>query len=246
MTDTLLLHKGFLKRAGCRAIDLIYPVRCPVCDDAAPRGETICLSCMKSLKALKYPWCEKCGKKLNSGTGICGDCQKTKHRFERCRSVFEYPCVRDAVYRFKYLGRREYAYFFAESSVKILGDYLAMVRPDIITAVPLSAEKMLKRGYNQAGDYASELSKRTNIPFCPDAIKRIRNTAPMKLLSPAERQKNLKNAFKSVQNVVKSKRILLIDDIYTTGATMDECASVLLEAGAESVYCMTLASGAGI
>jgi predicted amidophosphoribosyltransferase len=65
-------------------------------------------------------------------------------------------------------------------------------------------------------------------------------------LSPAERQKNLKNAFKSGQIVVKSKRILLVDDIYTTGATMDECAKVLLEAGAESVYCMTLASGAGI
>ena len=246
MTDTLLLLKDFLKCAGAKVIDLVYPVRCPVCDDAAPYGEKICLSCMKSLKALKYPWCEKCGKKLNSGTGICGDCQRNRHVYERCRSVFEYPCISSAVYRFKYLGRREYSYFFADSSVKILGDYLAKANPDIITAVPLSKGKMLKRGYNQAGDYAAELSKLVNIPFCPDAIKRVRNTAPMKLLSPSERQKNLKNAFKSGQNVVKSKRILLIDDIYTTGATMDECAKVLLEAGAESVYCMTLASGAGI
>jgi ComF family protein len=246
MTDTLLLRKGFLKRAGARTIDLIYPVRCPVCDDAAPGGEKICLNCMKMLKALKYPWCEKCGKKLDSDTGVCGDCRKTKHNFERCRSVFEYPCVKDAIYRFKYLGRREYAYFFAESSVKILRDYLAMACPDIITAVPLSDEKMFKRGYNQAGDYALELSKLLNIPFCPEAVKRVKNTAPMKLLSPAERQKNLKNAFKSGQSVVKLKRILLIDDIYTTGATMDECAGVLLEAGAESIYCMTLASGAGI
>ncbi len=246
MTDTLLLLKDFLKRAGNKAIDLIYPVRCPVCDNAAPYGKKICLDCMRSLKALRYPWCEKCGKKLNFGEGICGDCKRDEHYFARCRSVFEYPCISKAVYRFKYLGRREYAAFFAESSVKILGDYLGVIKPDAIACVPLSKEKMLKRGYNQAQDYAGELSKLTNIPFYPGALKRVRNTAPMKLLNPAQRQKNLKNALKSGQNVVKSKRILLIDDIYTTGATTDACAKVLLEAGAESVYCMTLASGAGI
>ena len=233
-------------RAGAEILDLIYPARCPVCDNAAPYGEKICLSCMKSLKALGYPWCEKCGKKLSSGTGICNDCKTREHSFERCRSVFEYPCISKAVYRFKYMGRREYASFFAESSVKVLGDYIALAEPDMIACVPLSDKKMLKRGYNQAGDYAKEISKLTDIPFCHSALKRVKNTAPMKLLSPSERQKNLKNAFKSGQNVVKSKRILLVDDIYTTGATMDACAKVLIEAGAESVFCMTLASGAGI
>ena len=246
MTDILLLPKGFLKRAGARAIDLVFPRRCPVCDEPAPYGEKICLPCMKKLKALRYPWCEKCGKKLNSESRICNDCERRPHLFVRCRSVFEYPCISSAVYRFKYLGRREYASFFAESSLKVLGDYVDGVKPDMITCVPLSKGRMLKRGYNQAGDYARELSGLIKVPFCNDALKRVRNTAPMKLLSPAERQKNLKNAFKSGQNVVKSKRILLVDDIYTTGATMDACAKVLLEAGAESVYCMTLASGAGI
>ena len=246
MTDILLLPKGLLKRAAVKAIDLIYPRRCPVCDEPAPAGEEICLSCMKSLKALKYPWCDKCGKKLNSGTGICSDCERKTHSFARCRSVFEYPCISSAIYRFKYLGRREYASCFARCSVKILGDYISVVNPDMIACVPLSKGKMLKRGYNQAQDLAEELSKVINVPFCPAAVRRIRNTAPMKLLSPAQRQKNLKNAFKSGQNVVKSKRILLVDDIYTTGATMDAVSSALLEAGAESVYCMTLASGAGI
>ncbi len=246
MTDILLLPKDFLKRAAAKVTELVYPRRCPVCDEPAPYGEKICLSCMKKLKALRYPWCEKCGKKLNSESRICTDCEKRPHSFVRCRSVFEYPCISSAVYRFKYLGRREYAAFFAESSVKVLGDYIEGLNPDMITCVPLSNAKMLKRGYNQAGDYAEELSKLINVPFCEAAVKRVRNTAPMKLLSPAERQKNLKNAFKSGQNVVKSKRILLVDDIYTTGATMDACARVLLEAGAESVYCMTLASGAGI
>lgn len=246
MTDILLLPKGLLKRALGKAIDLIYPRRCPVCDDAAPAGEKICLSCMKRLKALRYPWCEKCGKKMTAGNGMCLDCSRRVHSFARCRSVFEYPCISSAIYRFKYLGRREYAEFFAESSVKILGDYLSVVKPDMIVSVPLSDAKMLKRGYNQAGEYGKALSKIINVPFCDSAVKRVRNTAPMKLLSPSERQKNLKNAFTSGQNVVKSKRILLVDDIYTTGATMDACADVLLGAGAESVYCMTLASETGI
>ena len=165
MTDTLLLLKDLLKRAAAKAVDLVYPARCPVCDNAAPYGEKICLDCLRSLKALRYPWCEKCGKKLNFGEGICGDCKRNEHSFVRCRSVFEYPCISNPVYRFKYLGRREYAAFFAESSVKILGDYLAMTKPDAIVCVPLSKRKMLKRGYNQAEDYAGEVSKLTNIPL---------------------------------------------------------------------------------
>ena len=246
MTDILLLLKDFLKLAGSEAIELIYPRRCPVCDKPAPFGKKICPGCIKLLKPLRDAWCEKCGKKVNSSARICADCTKRTHSFARCRSVFEYPCISGSVYKFKYMGRREYSRFYAESSVKVLGNYLALIRPDIIVSVPLSKSKMLKRGYNQASDYARELSEILNVPFCGSAVERVKNTVPMKLLSPSERQKNLKNAFKSGQNVVKSKRILLVDDIYTTGATMDACADVLLEAGAESVYGITLASGTGI
>ena len=86
------------------------------------------------------------------------------------------------------------------------------------------------------------LSKLLNIPFCPEAINRVKNTAPMKLLSPAERQKNLKNAFKSGQNVVKSKRILLVDDIYTEGVNIDEDAiQTLYEYGAKKVIFYSIA-----
>ncbi len=247
MTDTVLSLKGFLKPVLSNTSLFLYPSRCPVCDDPVwPVKAGICFSCMKKLKANAGAFCEKCGKKLIPGERICHDCKTGDHVFERCRSAFEYGCISESLYRFKYLGRREYSGVYAKLTLDVLGDYIYGIRPDAVTAVPLSREKENKRGYNQAYEFAKALSDLTDIPLLPDAVRRVKNTAPMKLLSPSERQKNLKNAFKSGENVVKSKRILLVDDIYTTGATMDACAEVLYGEGADSVYCLTICSGAGI
>ena len=177
---------------------------------------------------------------------VCNDCKTRPRHFARCRSVFEYGSAKEMIYRFKYSGRREYAEVFATLSEKILGDYIYGNEFNCIAPVPVSKQRLLKRGYNQAAEYGRELSKVTGIPFCDDAIRRVKNTSPLKLLNPSERQNNLKNAFKTGENVVKSKCILLVDDIYTTGATMDECARVLLDGGAKSVYGITLSSGTGI
>ena len=247
MTDTVRLLTGFMRQTADRLITLIYPLRCPVCDrPVRPFGCEICSDCLGKLKGLKSPFCEKCGKSISGQGYIFADCGRVHHVFDRCRSAFEYDTVKAAVYRFKYLGRREYAHGFAVMTQKILADYLGGIKPDAIVPVPLSGQKERMRGYNQAGEYARELSKLLDIPLLDDALVRVRNTAPMKLLTPQERLKNLKNAFKSGQNVVKSKSILLVDDIYTTGATMDACAKVLFDAGADSVYCIALASGKGV
>ena len=247
MTGTALLLKDSMLQTADKFLSLVYPLRCPVCDrPVRPFGREICLPCLMKLKGLKEPFCEKCGKKISGPGYICADCGRVSHVFNRCRSAFEYDAVRSAIYRFKYLGRREYARVFAGMTAKILADYLAGIKPDAIVAVPLSREKERLRGYNQAEVYAAELSKLMDIPLLDDALIRVRNTSPMKLLAPSERLKNLKNAFTSGQNVVKSKSILLVDDIYTTGATMDACARVLFDAGACSVYCVALASGKGV
>ncbi len=246
MTGSVLLQKG-LKKPFLKITRFLYPTRCPICDDPAwPTDRGICFSCMKKLKANAGFFCEKCGKKLTPGDGLCNDCKTKGHVFERCRSAFEYDGISESLYRFKYLGRREYAKVYAGLSVEVLRDYLTIIKPDVITPVPLSREKENKRGYNQALDLCVALSAETGIPVLPDTVRRVKNTAPMKLLSPSERQKNLKNAFKSGENVVKSKRVLLVDDIYTTGATMDACAEILYGEGADSVYCLTISSGAGI
>lgn len=247
MTDTLLLRKGLCRQTADKALRLIYPARCPVCDlPVKPFYADICPECLPALKPVTDPWCEKCGKKLETDTGICSDCGRVKHYFVRNRSVFVYEGISASIYRFKYLGRREYASLYADMTVRILGGYIYRAEPEMIVPVPLSAERELKRGYNQALDYAEGLSAITDIPLSAYALKRVKNTRPMKLLSPSERQNNLKNAFMADPNVVKSRCILLVDDIYTTGATLDACSKVLLEAGALKVYGVTLASGAGI
>ena len=247
MKDFLLLPKGFLKRAPDKVAALLYPSRCPVCDrPVRPSSERICLSCLKTLKPIRTPFCEKCGKKVSAGMRICADCGRMHHAFTRSRGAFEYGPLSKAIYRYKYLGRREYSKVFSELTYRQLADYIHGVHPDIIAAVPVSKKKLLKRGYNQAAELAKGLSELSGIPFEDGALLRVRDTSPMKLLSPSERQKNLKNAFTGGQNVVKFKRVLLVDDIYTTGSTMDECSRALLKAGAESVYGLTMASGTGV
>ena len=247
MKDFLPLPKGFLKRALTKAATLLYPSRCPICDRPVwPSSERICLSCLKTLKPIGSSFCEKCGKKVSAGMRICADCGRTRHAFSRSRGAFEYGPLSKAMYRYKYLGRREYSHVFSELTYSQLADYIHGCGADMIAAVPVSKKKLLKRGYNQAGELAKGISDLSGIPYFEGALLRVRDTAPMKLLSPSERQKNLKNAFISNANVVKSKRVLLVDDIYTTGSTMDACSRALFDAGAENVFCMTVASGTGV
>ena len=247
MKDFLPLPKGFLKRALAKGASLLYPSRCPICDRPVwPSYERICLSCLKTLKPIGASFCEKCGKKVSAGMRICADCGRTRHAFSRSRGAFEYGPLSKAMYRYKYLGRREYSDIFSKLTYSQLADYIHGVQPDIIAAVPVSKIKLLKRGYNQAAELAKGLSELSGIPFEEGALMRVRDTSPMKLLSPSERQKNLKNAFTGGQNVVKFKRVLLVDDIYTTGSTMDECSRALLKAGAESVYGLSMTSGSGV
>ena len=113
----------------------------------------------------------------------------------------------------------------------------------MLIPVPISAHKLLERGYNQAGLLAQQVARRTGIPVREDILLRSGDTKPMKHMSASQRRQNLKKAFTVHGNDVKCKVIMLIDDIYTTGATMDACAAVLKEAGAAKVVWMTLAIG---
>ena len=121
------------------------------------------------------------------------------------------------------------------------------MRPDVIVPVPLYGGKLRKRGYNQAACLARALGRSLELPVDEKLVKRVRNTAPMKHLNPTERQNNLKKAFIIGRNDVKLyDRIILVDDIYTTGTTLDEIAALLKEHGVSKVYCVTLACGSGV
>lgn len=226
---------------------LLYPLRCPVCDEIVkPAGEKICLECLKRLKLLTPPWCLKCGKKLLAEGELCDECRKREHRFLRGRALYEYESVAPSIYRLKYGGRREYADFFGEQMARYLGDFIGSMRPDALIPIPLHRRRKIERGYNQAQLLAEKIGECMRLPVYSNLLVRVKNTSPLKYQNLQERQNNLKKAFNIAGNDVKLKRIFLVDDIYTTGGTMDEAAGTLMSAGVEDICFVTLASGAGV
>ena len=228
--------------------DLLYPRRCPVCDKAvSPFGSLVCETCKNEPVYIKEPCCMKCGKELeNAETEYCVDCMHHRHLFDMGRAVFVYKSVSDSIYRFKYQGRREYAVYYAECIAGRLGQWIVQCRPDALIPVPVHASKRHVRGYNQAEVLAKELGSILHIPVVADFIKRVRKTSPMKDLSVSERQNNLKRAFKICRNDVKLSTIIIIDDIYTTGSTIDAMSYELRRAGVKYIYFVALAIGRGL
>lgn len=228
--------------------DILYPRRCPVCDRAVlPFGSLVCETCRNKFVYIKEPCCMKCGKELeDAGEEYCGDCRRRKHLFDAGRSVFAYKSVSDSLYRFKYKGRQEYAAYYARCIAERLGEWIMRCKPDALVPVPIHASKRRMRGYNQAEKLARELGRIMNIPVDTDLIKRARRTTPMKNLSVPERQNNLKRAFKICRNDVKLSTIVIIDDIYTTGSTIDAMSYELRKAGIRHIYFVTLAIGKGL
>ncbi len=189
----------------------------------------------------------KCGKHIGgSEREYCADCAAHAHLFESGRALFSYQSVSSSIARFKYHGRREYAAFYAACMADALENFISSCRADAFVPVPLHRSRKRRRGYNQAEVLARELSALTGIPVCDDLIGRVKKTVPMKELSAADRQNNLKKAFKILRNDVKLKTIIIIDDIYTTGSTIDAMCRELKRAGVEKTYFMTLAIGRGI
>ena len=226
----------------------LYPVRCPVCDEVLGTGiQRMCPSCRQRVRYLTAPLCYRCGKKLaDEEAEFCGDCRRRRHLFTAGRALYQYEDIAPALYRFKYGGRREYAVFFGKELARQLGGYIQSLKPDGLVPVPMYAGKRRRRGYNQAELLAKALGRELGIPVYPDLVVRNRNTRPLKELNPEERLNNLKKAFNLRQNGVKLKTIILIDDIYTTGSTMDQVSAVLLADGCQRIYSIVLAIGTGV
>ena len=235
-----------LKRILSKIADLFFPRRCTICDRVIATDEGICDTCRKKVHPLRGDTCMKCGKKITGNNAYCYDCMRRDHYFERNFSVFEYPVIRESLYRFKYRGRAEYAAYYAREAYKLHGKRIMELHADAIVPVPLHKSRLRKRGYNQAKELAGELSLLTGVLVCDDLIKRVKPTKALKTLDVRDRQNNLKKAFLIIQNDVKLNTIILVDDIYTTGSTLDAVTSVCKEAGVEHVYSLTVAVGNGL
>ena len=189
-----------------------------------------------------------CGKPLRDETEeYCRDCGSRKSYIRQGRSLWVHKePVSGAVYRFKYKNKRCWSRLFAEEMAKSYGEQLEKWGIDVMIPIPLHASKKRKRGFNQAEILAKELSAITGIPYRPDILFRIRRTAPQKQVGGRERSGNLKGAFAVDGRWTPCRNALLIDDIYTTGATVERAAKMLKTAGVQNVYFLTISIGQGL
>lgn len=239
--------RPYLRAVAQTALNLVFPRRCPVCDEPVkPWNALICRDCAQIPAYIEPPFCMKCGKHLErEEREYCKDCTAHPHIFDRGRGLFAYKSISASIARFKYKGRQEYAAYYAACMTKRLGSFIRDCKAQALIPVPLHKSRLRHRGYNQAAALARELSALTGIPVLTDYIVRAKKTAPMKDLSAQERQNNLKRAFKIRRNDVKLSTVIIIDDIYTTGSTMDALSRELKKAGVERIYFAALAIGRG-
>lgn len=240
--NTVVKHIAGKKERGI--LDFLYPARCPVCDGVLLPEEEICEECMPRLRYAAEPRCCKCGKPLQvEETEYCHDCMDGRHIYDSGLALYEYESIKDSLYRFKYKGRCEYAGFYGKEIAARLGDRIAGWRPDVLLPVPMYKRKERIRGYNQANLLAEAVGEALHIPVRQELMIRQRHTVPMKDLDLAGRQINLKKAFNIGQYDVKLKCVVIVDDIYTTGSTMDEMAKLLKTVGVSRIHFLTLAIG---
>ena len=217
-------------------IDVFFPPRCGGC---RAEGSLWCDSCQSNLALIHEPMCAKCGEPDTPGC-LCGKCRQHPLNIEFIRSVAIFQgTLRNAIHRFKYER--------LSSMAKPFGDLLARYwienrfEADWIVPVPLHSARQRDRGYNQAALLAQRLSERSRHPAIEQGLKRTRATAVQMELKAAERRKNVAGAFECHAAQIKGKRVAVIDDVCTTGATLEACAEALYEAGAASVFALTLA-----
>jgi ComF family protein len=219
-------------------LDFALPPRCPACGVITPEPHAFCLDCWRSLTFLGEPCCVRCGLPFEYASGEeaeCGRCLADPPPFERLRAAVAYGDVaRKVALKLKYHGRPGVAETLAHFMLRHLER-----RPDaVLVPVPLHRWRIWKRGYNQAGLIASSLSRRTGVPAELDLLRRIKATPPLKGLGRRERASAVRGAFKvreAGRAALAGRHAILIDDVYTSGATAGACARALKRGGAASV-----------
>ncbi|MDP2729374.1 MAG: ComF family protein [Dehalococcoidales bacterium] len=224
-------------KLGGKALDFLFPQWCLGC---GKEGVLICSSCCISLPRLIPPLCPRCGRPQPSGI-LCPGCVSWQAKIEGIRSPYRFDgVIRQAIYQLKYRNLR----VVAAPLARLLDNYLSSnsVPGEVLVPVPLHRKRLRERGYNQSALLAKELSKLSKLPVVDDCLIRERQATPQaRTKSAAERQDNVTGAFACRSSQLQDRQVLLIDDVATSGATLDACAEALKEAGAASVWGLVLA-----
>lgn len=235
-----------------KILDIVFPPRCALCDTVLPPGGGyICDECTDKLSFVKEPRCFKCGKTIAAfEEEYCMDCSRRKRSYIKGYPVFNYvPPISESIMALKYGRRQEYSKFFGRIIADKYGEEFIRIGIDALVSVPVFKKKYATRGYNQAELIALEIERRTGIMNMHDFLVRVEETPPQKELTDEEREKNMIRAFSIGKGFASGKsenvpsRILLVDDIYTSGATIEACTRVLLAAGVKEVYYTSVAIG---
>jgi len=237
-----------------KLLELIFPsnIYCISCGSIIDnsRPYSLCDNCMKAFSWANKRTCEKCGKILQNDYphDICTGCRECKPCFEKGFTCLQYGLQeRELLLSFKYGGNT----YIGEKIACAMADRLRGedFSAGLVIPVPMNKEKKRARGYNQAGIIAKNLAVLLKLPYTEKLLIREGKTDAMSRLSPEERRINIENAFKVKENApekIAGKRILLVDDIYTTGSTADACSRALLSAGAAEVRFISFAAGANL
>lgn len=218
------------------ALDLLFPQKCLGCGE---EGELLCCACQKSLPRIMSPVCPKCGRPQPSGI-VCPRCVSRQTSIDGIRSPFVFDgVVREAVHQLKYNNLRS----LAKPLALLVQSYLIHnpLPGQILVPVPLHRKRLKERGYNQSYLLARELGKLMKLPVINNCLVRVKYEIPQaKTKSVDERHNNVKHAFQCLDLQLQNTQVLLIDDVSTSGATLDACASALKQSGVKSVWGIVL------
>lgn len=245
MTRALPRIVRALRSSARAAFDVLLSPRCPACGDPVTMPDTVCRPCWSRLTFIGAPCCAVCGSPFDSPAAapVCAGCLADPPVWARARASLRYDdASRPLIVGFKHADRPHLAVLFAAWMSAAGGDLLDDA--PLLVPVPLHRWRLLARRYNQAAELANALARRAALPVSTDALVRVRRTPSQGRLTASQRSRNVRGAFAVPQRsapAIRDRRVLLIDDVLTTGATAGACARALMRAGAASVDLLTVA-----
>lgn len=231
-----------------KLLALVYPPSCVLCGQVlTPMESDVCRECRPQINYIHSPTCMRCGGEItDEEREFCDDCERTTRSYVRGFPAmrYEYP-LDESLAQFKYHNKRGYGDYYAKEILARYGTVMRELYLDALIPVPIHKDKYRERGYNQAELLANKLGEALEVPVDAELLIRTRYTPPQKKLSRDEREINMKRAFQSSGKCVQYKRVMLVDDIYTTGATVEACTRLLHEMGIGQVYYTSVCIGTG-